>query len=69
MITELIQDAIRNSGVTRYWLWKQTGIGQDTLCRFMQGKTGLLATSMDKILDVLELEIVIRPRRTTRKEK
>jgi hypothetical protein len=68
MITEQPQQAIRRSGVTRYRIWKQTGIGQDLLCKFLKGQTGLSLMTVDKILDVLGLEIVIRPKRTTRKD-
>jgi DNA-binding phage protein len=66
MITERLQDAIRSSGVTRYAIWKRTGIGQDTLCHFMKNETGLALSTVDKILDALGLEIVIRPRRMGR---
>jgi hypothetical protein len=69
MITELIQDAIRSSGVSRYAISKTTGIDQGQLCRFMQGQPGGLSfDSVDKVLDALELEVVIRPRRSTKKE-
>jgi hypothetical protein len=62
MITELLQDAIRESGTSRYAIRKRTGIDQAVLCRFMQGSSGLALQSVDKVLDALGLEIVIRPR-------
>jgi hypothetical protein len=65
MITERLQEAIRSSGVTRYAIWKRTGIGQDTLCHFMKNETGLALSTVDKILDCLGLEIVIQPKRTS----
>jgi hypothetical protein len=68
MITELIQEAIRASGTSRYAISKSTGIGQDHLCRFLQGKNGLSLENADKVLDCLGLEIVIRPRRTRKGE-
>jgi hypothetical protein len=68
MLTERIQEAIRNSGVSRYANSKTTGIDQGQLCRFMQGQPGGLSfDSVDKVLDTLGLEVVIRPRRSTRK--
>ena len=67
MITELIQDAIRSSGVSRYAISKATGIGQDHLCHFLKGECSLSFASADKILDALGLEIMIRPRHNTRK--
>jgi hypothetical protein len=68
MITEQLQEAIRNSGVTRYRISQGTGIDQATLCHFMQGRSSLSFASADKILDVLGLEIVIRPRRARKGE-
>jgi hypothetical protein len=63
MITELVQEAIRNSGTSRYRISKATGVDQGQLCRFMQGQPGGLSfESVDKVLDTLGLEIVIRPR-------
>ena len=68
MITELIQDAIRSSGVSRYAISKQTGIDQGSLCRFMQGRPGGLSfESVDRVLAALDLVVEIKPRRNTRK--
>ena len=63
MITEQLQEAIRSSGTSRYSISKRTGIDQALLCRFLKGQSALSLESADKVLDVLELEIVIRPRR------
>ena len=63
MITEQLQEAIRSSGTSRYSISKRTGIDQVLLCRFLKGQSALSLESADKVLDVLELEIVIRPRR------
>ena len=69
MITELVQEAIRNSGTSRYRISKATGVDQGQLCRFMQGQPGGLSfESVDKVLDALGLEIVIRPRRKRKGE-
>jgi hypothetical protein len=67
MITEQLQEAIRSSGTSRYAISKATGIDQALLCRFLQGKSSLTLISVDKVLDALDLEIVIRSRRSTRK--
>jgi hypothetical protein len=69
MLTERIQEAIRSGGMSRYAISKTTGISQDLLCHFMKGRSSLSFATADKILDVLGLEIVIRSRRNTRKEK
>jgi DNA-binding phage protein len=67
MITELIQNAIRSSGKSRYAISKATGIGQDHLCHFLKGESSMSLATVDKLMNALELEIVIRPRRSTRK--
>ena len=69
MITERIQEAIRSGGMSRYAISKATGIDQGQLCRFMQGQPGGLSfESVDKVLDALGLEIVIRPKSTRKGE-
>jgi DNA-binding phage protein len=68
MITELLQNAIRESGISRYAISKATGIGQDHLCHFLKGESSMSLATVDKVLDALGLEIVIRPRRTRKGE-
>jgi hypothetical protein len=69
MITELLQNAIRESGVSRYAISKRTGVDQAQLCRFMQGQPGGLSfESVDKVLDCLALEVEIKPRNTRKAE-
>jgi hypothetical protein len=61
--TEQLQDAIRDCGRSRYALSRETGIGQDHLCRFLNGSKRLLMETIDVLFDALDLEIVVRPRR------
>jgi hypothetical protein len=68
MITEQIQDAIRSSRVSRYAISKATGIGQDHLCHFLKGESSMSLATVDKVLDALELEVVIRRKRTRKGE-
>jgi DNA-binding phage protein len=68
MITEMIQNAIRSSGTSRYAISKATSIGQDHLCHFLKGKASMSLTTVDKILDALGLEIVLQPRRARKGE-
>ncbi len=62
-----IRRAIRSSGITRYAIAKATGIGQSTLSRFVRGQGGLSLDTLDKLADLLGLEIVTR--RSTRKRR
>lgn len=55
------------SGVTRYRLSKLTGIDQATLSRFFHGTGGLAMDKLDRIGEVLELDVVCRkPRKKSR---
>lgn len=56
MIIETIRKHIRTCGKTRYRISKETGVGEDQLCRIMQGKTCTLETA-DKLLRHFELTI------------
>jgi DNA transposition AAA+ family ATPase len=53
-----LRQAIENSGITRYVIAKETGIGQDSLCLFVNGKRGLSMRAMDKLGEYLGLRIV-----------
>jgi hypothetical protein len=67
-IFDEIRKAIRTSGITRYRLWIETGLDQALLARFMSAKSGLSVESIEKLVDVLGLEIIIQPK-TTKKRK
>ncbi len=58
--SEQLQEAIRQSGTSRYAIARETGLSQALLCRFLQGTRGLSLESIDKLMGVLGLEI--RPR-------
>jgi hypothetical protein len=53
--------AITTCGRSRYKISEQTGISQATLCRFMQGIGGFSLPNLDRLIDMLDLEL--RPRR------
>jgi hypothetical protein len=66
-IAQLLQDAIRDAGESRYSISKRTGISQATLCRVLAGERGMRLEMIDKLMDGLGLELVVRPRRGTMK--
>jgi transcriptional regulator with XRE-family HTH domain len=74
-LSDQIRAAISASGTTRYALAKQVGIPESALSRFMAGKQGLTLATLDKLADVLGLEIITtvqraqRPAPTGRKRK
>ena len=45
MIIETIRKHIKACGKTRYRIAKDTGVGEDQLCRIMQGKTCAVETA------------------------
>jgi hypothetical protein len=64
--TDRLRQAVRESGVSRYVIWKQTGIDQATLSKFVHGQAGMSLDAINRLMTFLELEI--RPRRRKRKE-
>lgn len=59
---EQLRQAIRAGEKTRYKLWRETGIDQGQLTRFMAGESGLSVESTEKLIGALGLEIIIRPK-------
>jgi hypothetical protein len=55
-----IRKAIAEGEITRYRLWKLTGIAEATLSRFMTGKGGLSTEGLDKIAEVLGLAVMVK---------
>jgi DNA transposition AAA+ family ATPase len=58
LLTDQLRQAIESCGKTRYALAKETGVGADTLCRFVNGERGLSMEAMDAIGKCLGLRIV-----------
>jgi transcriptional regulator with XRE-family HTH domain len=58
---EQLRRLIRDCGETRYSLSQKTGIDQSALSRFATGKRGLSMEAIDRVFEVLDLEI--KPRR------
>ena len=69
-VTMQLQQAIEASELTRYEICKLTGIEQSALSRFMAGERGLTTTSLDRLGELLDLEIVMhRPVMARRNRK
>ena len=65
--SEQLQEAIRRSGTSRYVIARESGLSQALLCRFLQGTRGLSLASIDKLTDVLGLDVLVKPRERGRK--
>lgn len=57
-ISDQLRGAIQGSGLTRYELWKRSGVDQGALSRFVNSKQSLTLDVVDKLADVLALELV-----------
>ncbi len=58
-LSDQIRDAVRKSDLSRYEIWKATGIDQGALSRFVAGKAGMSFVSLDRLADLLGLNIAI----------
>jgi len=67
--TDQIRQAVLESGLSRYAIWKATGIDQGALCKFVHGERGLSCESLDKLAEVIGLQVVVRKPLRTRKGK
>ncbi len=61
-LSDQIRRAVRECGMSRYEIWKHTGIDQGTLCRFVAGKAGMTIDSLDRLADLLGLNITVGKR-------
>ena len=68
-LLDAICEGIEASGKTRYRIAKDTGISQTQLSRLMTGERGLSIESAERLADYLGLEIIVRPKRRTRRAK
>jgi len=68
-IYDQLREAIKTGSKSRYQLWKETDIDQGQLARFMARISGLSVESMERLVDALGLEIVIRPEKVGAKSK
>lgn len=55
-MSDRIRELIDECGMSRYAIWKETGIDQATLSRFMAGG-GMSMDNLDKLADLLDLNI------------
>ena len=61
--SDQIRQVIERSGLTRYRIAQETGIEESTLSRFMSGEHGLSTATLDKLAELLDLEVVVRKKK------
>lgn len=57
-LSDQIRQAIDDSGLSRYAICKQIGLAEATMSRFMNRQGGLSIEILDRIGELLELELV-----------
>jgi len=55
--SDQIRQAVDDSGITRYRIWKDTGLSESMLSRFMSGDRGLSMTALDALAKYLDLHV------------
>jgi len=68
-LTDQVRQSVKTCGLTRYRIWKETGIDQSTLARFAAGRAGLSMRGLDKLADLLDLNITSGRSPATQKAK
>jgi hypothetical protein len=64
LIDDVLRDAIRKSGLTRYRLWQLSGVRQEQIARFLKGH-GIGIAYAAELAEALGLEL--RPKDGKRK--
>ncbi len=62
-----LRRAVETSDKTRYRIFKETGIAQSILSRFVNEGAGLSMDSIDKLCDCLKLRLVAEERSSEQK--
>ncbi len=66
MLSDQVRQAVDDCGMTRYAIWKATGIDQASLSRFVAGERRLSMDSLDRLADLLDLNITTGRRRRSK---
>jgi transcriptional regulator with XRE-family HTH domain len=67
--SEQLREAINASELTRYRICLETGITQPVMSRFMSGTGGMSLDGIERICDLLDLELVTRPATASRSKR
>jgi len=65
---ESIRAAMKSQGITAYRLAKLSHVGESALSAFFRGKRELRSAAIERIANVLEIELAHRPRTKRRDE-
>ena len=62
-----IIEAMEAGGQTRYRIAQGSGVAQSQLSRLVRGEGGMSVANIERIAEYLGLEVVLRPKRKTRR--
>lgn len=69
MLSDQIRKCIATSGLTAYRLAREADVSEATLSRFLRGERAMTTDSLDRIAEVLRLDVTMRgPRAAVRKK-
>ena len=69
-LSDQVRRAVDESGLSRYRICKLIEISQPTMSRFMSGQCGLTMKNLDKLADLLGLNITVgQPAAATAKRR
>jgi transcriptional regulator with XRE-family HTH domain len=57
-ISDALRSAIAESGLTRYEISKRSGVPQSALSRFVKGERSISLETLDKLAEVLDVELL-----------
>ena len=69
LISQQLRDAIDASGMSRYRICKEIGLGESTMSHFMHGQCGLQLSTIDRLGKLLGLKIVTKRQGSKGKER
>lgn len=67
LFSQQLRKVIDASDRSRYMICKELDFSESVMSRFMSGKCGLAMPTLDRLCELLELELVPRKRKGARK--
>ena len=62
-----LREVLKREGITPYRLWKELGIDQSVMSKFLRGKGGISLKTMERIADHLGYELTLVKRQPSRR--
>ena len=66
--SDQIRGAVERSEISRYAICKEIGFNQGAMSPFMSGKGGISLDTLDRLAEVVGLDVVVKPKGGRSKE-